>query len=137
VEDDLADASLTSEVFKETKFPVDLTRVCSGDEAMAYLRHQGEFEGVPRPDVVLLDLNMPGKNGHMVLEEIRRIPELATIPVLIFTCSKNENDIRRAYEQKANFYIVKPPDLDHLFQTIRYVEDVWLSPYAYEPALKG
>jgi len=135
VEDDLADASLTSEVFKETRFPLELTRVSDGDEAMAFLRKQGEFADAARPDVILLDLNMPRKDGHVTLEEIRRIPELAQTPVLIFTCSKNEKDIRRAYEEKANFYLVKPSDLDHLFETIRYVEDVWLSPFAFESAL--
>lgn len=131
VEDNLGDASLTLEAFKETNFPLDLTRVADGDECMAYLRQR---KGQPSslPDVVLLDLNMPGRDGHWVLAEIRRDPALAHIPVVVLTCSKNDDDIRRAYEGQANFYVVKPPDLDQLFQTIRYLEDVWLSPYRFE-----
>jgi two-component system response regulator len=134
VEDNLGDAGLTAEVFKETQFPMELFRVSDGDEAMDFLLQKGDFTEAVIPDVVLLDLNMPGRDGHWVLEEIRSNPRLSHIPVVILTGSKNDDDIRRAYEGKANFYIVKPKDLDQLFETIKYLEEVWLSPYRFESA---
>jgi CheY-like chemotaxis protein len=134
VEDDPDDAKLTVEVFKESQFPLDVTRVSDGEEAMDYLLQKATFEGTRLPDIILLDLNMPRRDGYWVLEEIRGNPKLSHIPVVILTCSKNEDDIHRAYEGKANFYIVKPTDLNQLFETVRYLEEVWLSPYRFESA---
>lgn len=132
VEDNLGDAGLTAEVFKETRFPLDLIRVSDGEEAMDYLRQKGEFEGASTPDLVLLDLNMPRRDGHWVIRQIREDPKLSSLPIVVLTCSSNEDDIRRAYESKANFYVVKPTELDQFFETVRYLEEVWLSPFRFK-----
>lgn len=133
VEDNAGDASLTLEAFEETGFPLDLVRVADGEEAMDYLLQQGKYAHAAPPDLVLLDLNMPRKDGHWVLSEIRKHPRFSQLPIVVLTCSKNDDDLRRAYEGRANFYMVKPADLDQLFQTVRYLEDVWLSPFRFEP----
>jgi CheY-like chemotaxis protein len=133
VEDNLGDAGLTAEAFKETKFPVDLIRVPDGEEAMKYLLQRDEYERAPKPDAVLLDLNMPRRDGHWVIEQIRKDPQLSNLTVVVLTCSNNEDDLRRAYESKANFYMVKPTELNQFFENIRYLEEVWLSPYRFEP----
>ena len=132
VEDNLGDASLTLEAFKESRFPLDLVRVADGEEAMDYLLQRGAFSGAAPPDLILLDLNMPKRDGHWVLSEIRKYPRFSQVPIVVLTCSKNDDDIQRAYEGRANFYLVKPTDLDQVFQIVRYLEDVWLSPFRYE-----
>jgi CheY-like chemotaxis protein len=126
VEDDLGDANLTIEAFKESKIPVDLKRAADGEDALTYLRKEGVHRGAPSPDLVLLDLNMPRKTGLEVLDEIKSDPNLTEIPVLVLTCSKSDADIRRAYEAKANFYIVKPTDLHEFYAAMKYVEEIWL-----------
>jgi two-component system, chemotaxis family, response regulator Rcp1 len=125
VEDDLGDATLTVEAFKDFKTPIELTRVMDGEEAISYLKKEGEYSSVSSPDLVLLDLNMPKKNGLEVLNEIKNDPKWNEIPVLILTCSKANVDILKAYEAKANFYLVKPPDLFGLYDTMKFVEEVW------------
>src|ERR1700733_14183276 len=121
VEDDHGDALLTFEAFKDFKVPVDLIRVKDGEEAMAYLKKENNYFGVRTPDLILLDLNMPKKNGQEVLEEIKNDPQLNEIPVLILTSSKSDVDIRKAYEAKADFYIAKPTDLAGFYEAMRYV----------------
>lgn len=133
IEDNLVDAGLTVEAFRETEFPIEVTHFSDGEEALAYLLQKENFEEASVPDVILLDINMPRKDGHWVLKEIRANSRLSHIPVVILTCLKNDEDIRRAYEGKANFYVVKPMDLDQLLETVRYLEEVWLSPFRFEP----
>lgn len=132
VEDNVGDACLTLEAFKETGFPLQLVRVSDGEEAMAYLERKQPYQDAPPPDLILLDLNMPRRDGYWVLSRIRKDPRFASIPVVVLTCSRNADDIRRAYEEQANFYMVKPSDLEELFQSVRYLEEVWLSPLRFE-----
>jgi chemotaxis family two-component system response regulator Rcp1 len=125
-EDDLADANLTLEIFKKSNFPLEIERVKDGVEALAYLRQQGPYARTRRPDLILLDLNMPRLGGLEVLDEVKRDPQLEAIPVLILTCSKSDMDRIKAYESKANFFAVKPSDLEQFFEFIKYLEDYWL-----------
>jgi CheY-like chemotaxis protein len=126
VEDNPGDAALTMEAMKDFKTPVEVTRVPDGEAALAYLSQEGAYSGVPLPDLIFLDLNMPKKSGIEVLSKIKGTPQWEKIPVLVLTSSRADTDIQKAYDSKANFYIVKPPDLFGLFDTMKYVEDVWL-----------
>lgn len=126
VEDDLGDADLTYKVFKESKTPLEIMRVRDGEDALAYLRKESPYNASPTPDMILLDLNMPKMSGLEVLEIIKADSRLKEIPVLILTCSRSDADRLRAYEQKANFYMVKPGDLYEFFELAKYVEDIWL-----------
>ena len=126
VEDNLGDVVLIREVFKSSKRPIHITRVKDGEEALDYLGQKGRFAKAERPDLVLLDLNVPKKSGLEVLEPVKTNDRLRAIPVIVLTNSKLDSDIREAYERRANFYIVKPADLDELFLALRYVEDIWL-----------
>lgn len=126
VEDNLGDVTLIKEAFKGSKRPIQISRVKDGLEAMDYLKCRGRFVKSPRPDLVLLDLNMPKKSGFEVLEEIKADPKLKGIPVVVLTNSKLDEDFHKAYESRANFYMVKPSDLDQLFVAMRYVENIWL-----------
>ncbi len=103
-----------------------MARVKDGEDALRYLRGQDRFSQARRPDLILLDLNIPKKTGLEVLNEVKSDPKLQEIPVVILTNSKMETDVQKAYESRANFYIVKPTDLDELFVIARYVEDIWL-----------
>jgi CheY-like chemotaxis protein len=125
-EDDFADANLTLEIFKKSKIPMEVERVKDGVEALAYLRRQGPYAKARRPDLILLDLNMPRMGGIEVLENIKKDPTLENIPVLILTCSKSDLDRVKAYESKANFFVVKPSDLEQFFAFIKYLEEFWL-----------
>jgi two-component system, chemotaxis family, response regulator Rcp1 len=127
VEDNLGDVTLILEAFKGSKHPVRVTRAKDGEEALRFLRGKGGPDAGYRPDIILLDLNMPRKSGFEVLGEIKGDPRLREIPVVVLTNSKLQDDVRRAYESNANFYIVKPTDLDQLFVAMRYVEDIWLA----------
>ncbi|HVZ80407.1 MAG TPA: response regulator [bacterium] len=126
VEDNLGDVTLMMEAFKGCKTPVQVFRVKDGEEAIQYLKRRGVHGDAHKPDLVLLDLNMPKKSGFEVLEEIKDDPALKEIPVVILTNSKLDSDIQRAYESRANFFMVKPSDLDGLFAATRYIEDIWL-----------
>ncbi len=127
VEDNLGDVTLIKEAFKASKHPVKITRARDGEEALDILRGAGHQLHPGRPDIILLDLNMPKKSGFEVLEEIKSDPHLQGIPVVVLTNSKLQDDVHRAYESRANFYIVKPTDLDQLFVATRYIENIWLS----------
>jgi CheY-like chemotaxis protein len=126
VEDDQADAVLVFEAFKNFKRPVELIRVKDGEEALAYLRKEDKYAGVPAPDLILLDLNMPKKGGLEVLEELKNDSLLNEIPVLILTSSQADSDVRKAYASRANFYIVKPHDFPAFCEAMKFVEDIWL-----------
>ena len=126
VEDNPADAFLTREALKQKEINnSDLSVVIDGQEALAYLHKEGKYAGVRRPDLILLDLNLPKKDGRKVLAEIKEDPLLKQIPVVIFTSSAAPQDIMQAYALYANCYIIKPLDLDNFFQVIRNVIKFW------------
>jgi CheY-like chemotaxis protein len=127
VEDNPGDVRLTREAFKENKVRNYLSVVPDGVEAMAFLRREGAHDDALRPDIVLLDLNLPRKDGRRVLEEIKSDPDLKSIPVVILTTSKAEEDIVRTYDLHANCYISKPVDLDQFIKVVKSIEDFWLT----------
>ncbi len=127
VEDNPADVLLTQEAFAESKIRHHLWCVPDGEEAIQFLRHQGNFADVPRPDVVLLDLNLPKKDGREILAEMKEDPSLREIPVIVLTTSQAEQDIFKAYKLHANCYLTKPIDVDEFINKIRSIEDFWLS----------
>jgi CheY-like chemotaxis protein len=126
VEDSSADVRLTREAFKEGKILNHLSVVKDGVEAMAFLRRQGPHADAPRPDLVLLDLNLPRKDGREVLAEVKADPDLRRIPIVILTTSRAEMDIVKSYNLHANCYVVKPVELDQFFEVIRTIEHFWL-----------
>ena len=126
VEDNPGDADLTVEAFRDSQIPHELSLTWNGDEALAYLRKQGAFARVERPDLILLDLNLPRKDGREVLAEIKQDPGLREIPVIVLSTSHSERDVREAYNLHANSYIVKPVDLEQFWSVVRVVEQFWL-----------
>lgn len=127
VEDNPGDVRLTLEAFKDAKVRNNLSVVEDGVEAMTFLRREGEFAGAPRPDLILLDLNLPKKDGREVLEEIKADADLRRIPVAILTTSQAEEDILRTYDLHANCYITKPVDFDQFIRVVRSIEEFWLT----------
>ena len=127
VEDNPGDARLTVEALKEAKVSNELRSVEDGVEAMAFLRRQGKYAGMPLPDLILLDLNMPKKDGREVLQEIKSDQDLKTIPVVILTTSKAEEDVIKTYNGHANCYITKPVDLEQFIKVVKAIEDFWLT----------
>jgi two-component system, chemotaxis family, response regulator Rcp1 len=127
VEDSAEDVELTREALKEGKLAHDLIVVKDGVEAMDYLRKKGGYSEAVRPDLILLDLNMPRKNGHEVLAEIKQDEGLKTIPVAILTTSDAEADVLKTYKLHANCYITKPVDLNQFIKVVKTVEDFWFS----------
>ncbi len=127
VEDNPGDVRLTQEAFKEGRIIVNLTVASDGVEAIDILHHRGTYAKYPRPDLILLDLNLPKKNGREVLTEIKADDELKRIPVIVMTTSKAEQDIRRVYNLNANCYITKPVELDEFLNVVRSIEDFWLT----------
>ncbi|MCZ6570980.1 MAG: response regulator, partial [Deltaproteobacteria bacterium] len=121
------DVRLTQEAFKEAKILNNLNVVGDGVDAMAFLRREGRFAGVVRPDIVLLDLNLPRKSGRDVLEEIKGDPDLRNIPIVILTTSRAEQDVLNAYEHHANCYITKPVRLEQFVEIVRSISHFWLS----------
>ncbi|QDV43709.1 Response regulator rcp1 [Stieleria neptunia] len=126
VEDSPSDAMLTIEALREGCVTERLYHVEDGVEALAYLRREGKYSEVGRPDVVLLDLNMPRKNGHEVLKEIRADHVLQFLPVIVLTTSDDERDVLEAYGENANCYITKPVDLNAFVRAMRSLGDFWL-----------
>jgi two-component system, chemotaxis family, response regulator Rcp1 len=126
VEDNLADIRLTQEVFKEGKVRNQLSVVRNGEEALAFLRQEGHFASVLRPDMILLDLNLPRKDGRAVLAEIKADPDLKRIPVIILTTSQAESDLIQTYNLHANCYIVKPVELDQFIEAVKRIQGFWL-----------
>jgi two-component system response regulator len=127
VEDNPGDVRLTKEALKDSKIMIDLRVVNNGEEALAYLNKEGQYKDVKLPDLILLDLNLPKKNGREVLAEIKENDILKRIPVVILTISEAEEDIIKTYELHANCYITKPVDMNQFIKVVRSIEDFWFS----------
>jgi chemotaxis family two-component system response regulator Rcp1 len=127
VEDSVGDVRLTREAFKDAKVHINLHVAMDGDEAMSFLKRERQYADAPRPDLILLDLNLPRKDGREVLKEIKESPTLAIIPVVILTTSASEEDILRTYQLHANCYITKPVDLDGFLKVVKSIDTFWLS----------
>ncbi|MCO6006594.1 response regulator [Actinoallomurus purpureus] len=127
VEDDPGDVVLTKEAFADNKVSNKLSIVGDGEEAMRFLRREADFADAPRPDLVLLDLNLPRKDGWQVLEEIKADESLRTIPVVVLTTSEAEEDILRSYRLHANVYVTKPVDFDQFIKVVRQIDDFFMS----------
>jgi CheY-like chemotaxis protein len=130
VEDNPADIVLTKEAFKECSNGHNITSVKDGIEAIKFLTKKDHYHNSPTPDIILLDLNLPKKDGRQVLSEIKKDANLQQIPVIILSTSRNENDIYASYELKANCYISKPVELDVFFQIIASINNFWLKQLA-------
>ena len=126
VEDNPGDVTLVKEMLKLSRFPVHVGVARNGEEALTYLRREEPFAYAPEPDLILLDLNLPKKDGREVLGEIKKDPALRHIPILILTSSRNDSDIQQAYQSEANFYLVKPMDLSEFPALMKYLEDFWI-----------
>jgi chemotaxis family two-component system response regulator Rcp1 len=127
VEDSAGDVRLTKEALRDAKVQNNLHVASDGLEATAFLLRQGKHANAPRPDLILLDLNLPKKGGRAVLEEIKLDPSLKSIPVVILTTSAAEEDILRSYQLHANCYITKPVDLDQFLKVVRTIDNFWLA----------
>jgi len=127
VEDNPADVRLTMEILKETKVRNTLTVAADGIEALDLLRRNGRYAHAMRPDLILLDLNLPKKDGREVLAEIKTDPDLKRIPVVILTSSKAEEDIFKSYNLYANCYVTKPVGLEQFVKVVKSIENFWLT----------
>jgi chemotaxis family two-component system response regulator Rcp1 len=127
VEDNAGDIRLTQEAFKENKINNNLSVARDGVEALAFLRRQGNYAQAAKPDLILLDLNLPRMDGREVLSELKSDPELKRIPVVILTTSNSEQDVIQSYNLHANCFITKPVDLDQFISVIQSIEGFWLS----------
>jgi CheY-like chemotaxis protein len=127
VEDNPGDVRLTREALKTGKVWSELHVVADGEAALAFLRHEGDHANAPRPDLILLDLNLPRRDGREVLSIIKSDPNLKRIPVVILTTSQAEEDILKSYNLNANCYITKPVDFDQFMNVVRVVEEFWLT----------
>ena len=127
VEDNPGDVRLTQEAIREAKIRNRLNVVTDGEEAVAYVRRQGEFADQPRPDLILLDLNLPKKDGREVLQDLKSDPDLHRIPVVVLTSSAAEQDILSTYDLYANAYVTKPVDLEQFMRVVLSIQDFWLN----------
>ncbi|MGO9232087.1 MAG: response regulator [Bryobacteraceae bacterium] len=127
VEDNPGDVRLTMEAMRESKVLVNLSVAPDGEEALAFLRKEGTHQGAPRPDLILLDLNLPKKDGREVLAEIKVDVDLRRIPVVVLTTSRAEEDILRTYNLHANCFITKPVDLDQFLTVVGSIGEFWFS----------
>ena len=127
VEDNPGDVRLTREALKDAKVVNNLSVVFDGEAALEFLKRRGKHANAPRPDLILLDLNLPRKDGREVLEEIKRDETLMTIPVVVLTTSKAEEDIVKSYRLHANCYITKPVDFGRFMEVVRQLENFWLA----------
>ena len=127
VEDDPGDVLMTQEAFVDYKIANRLTVVSNGEDAIAYMRKQGRFAGVATPDLVLLDLNLPRRNGREVLHDIKGDPDLRRVPVVILTTSEAEEDVIAAYDLHANAYVRKPVDFDQFVAAVRAIDDFFIT----------
>jgi chemotaxis family two-component system response regulator Rcp1 len=137
VKDNASDVRLAEETLKDSKVHNNLYHVKDGVEAMQFLHHQGEYADAPHPDLILLDLNLPRKDGREVLAEIKEDPRLRLIPVVVMTSSEAERDLVRTYGLHANAYIVKPVDLNGFADVVQGVRDFWLSIVRLPPKVQG
>jgi two-component system, chemotaxis family, response regulator Rcp1 len=133
VEDNPADARLTAEALKQSKVVNNLHVVLDGEQAMSFLRRENGHVDAPTPDLILLDLNMPRKDGREVLQEIKSDDALKTIPVVIMTTSREEQDVMTSYSSHANCYIRKPLDVNGLFDVVSKIENFWFEIVALPP----
>jgi CheY-like chemotaxis protein len=127
VEDSPDDADLTIDALRDGRVRNRITHVEDGVEAMAFLRRDGKYADAPRPDLILLDLNLPRKNGREVLTEVKTDPDLRRIPVVVMTSSDDEKDILEAYNRHVNCYVTKPVDLDQFIGVVKSIEHFWFS----------
>jgi two-component system, chemotaxis family, response regulator Rcp1 len=127
VEDSPDDACLTIDALREGRVRNNVTLIEDGVSAMAFLRREGRYSQAPRPDLILLDLNLPRKNGREVLAEIKQDPSLRRIPVVIMTSSDDEKDVLAAYDLYVNAYVTKPVDLDQFLRVVKSIEHFWFS----------
>ena len=127
VEDNPADSRLAIEALKEAKVRNHMSVVVDGVEAMAFLRREGRYADAPRPQLILLDLNLPKKDGREVLQEIKTDEDLKRIPVVVLTTSRAEEDILRSYDLHANCYVTKPVELDKFLSVVRTIDEFWLT----------
>jgi CheY-like chemotaxis protein len=125
VEDNLAEAHLTQEALRECGHPCEMEVVHDGEMATQFLRREGDYAAAPTPNVILLDLNLPRKDGRELLREIKSDPGLSSIPVIVVSNSHSPEDIKEVYRLKGNCYLVKPPELQELFAMIRSLVDFW------------
>jgi two-component system, chemotaxis family, response regulator Rcp1 len=127
VEDSPSDAHLTRAALLQGPVPKHISLVTDGGQAIDFVRRRGQFKHAPRPDLILLDLNLPKRDGLEVLRDIKGDPELRAITIVVFTTSQHPSDINSAYELSANCYIVKPIELDHFYAAMRGIEEFWMS----------
>jgi len=127
VEDNPTDAELTIETMKDVKIKNELYHVVDGVEALDFLRKRGNYAGMPRPDLILLDLNMPRKDGRRTLAEIKGDPDLRRIPVVVLTISNAEEDVIKSYDLHANCYVTKPLNLEEFARVVKGIEDFWFT----------
>jgi CheY-like chemotaxis protein len=127
VEDDPGDVLMTREAFEHHKIRNALHVASDGVEALRFLRREGAFADAPRPGLILLDLNLPRKDGREVLGEIKQDPALRTIPVVVLTTSESEEDILRSYDLHANAYVTKPVDFEKFVEVVRQIDDFWVT----------
>ncbi|HEU4740558.1 MAG TPA: response regulator [Meiothermus sp.] len=137
VEDNPGDVELTREAFEEARVRNRLHVVGDGVEALAFLRRQGHYAQTSRPDIVLLDLNLPKKSGLEVLAELKEDPDLRRIPVIVLTTSQAEEDIVKSYHAHANAYVTKPVDFEKFIAVVRRFEDFWLAVVRLPPKSEG
>ena len=127
VEDNPGDARLTREAFADASVSNNLSVVGDGEQAMAFLRRQGNYADAPRPDLILLDLNLPRKSGREVLEDVKTDPTLLSIPIVVMTTSEADTDILNSYHHHANAYVTKPVDFDRFIDVVSKIEGFWLT----------
>jgi CheY-like chemotaxis protein len=127
VEDNAGDVRLTMEAMREGRLRTNVSVVSDGEQALAFLKREGKYEDAPRPDLILLDLNLPRMDGRDVLQEIKRHEGLRSIPVIVLTTSSAPSDIAHCYDLHANCYITKPVDLDAFIDVVKSIEGFWLS----------
>jgi CheY-like chemotaxis protein len=133
VEDSPSDATLTIEALEAGKVANKLKLVEDGVEAMAYLKREGKYAKAVRPDLIMLDLNLPRKDGREVLAEIKNSPELRTIPIIVLTTSRSDKDILQSYQLNANCYITKPVDFQQFIDVVKTIEKFWLTVVTLPP----
>lgn len=127
VEDDPGDVMIAQEALRASKLSSRLTVVPDGVEAIAYLRRENGYADAERPDLILLDLNLPRKTGHEVLAEVKQDPALRTIPIVVLTTSAADEDVARSYDLHANVFVTKPVDFDHFTDVVRQIDDFFLT----------
>ena len=137
VEDDPGDVLLIEEAFEFNKVRNSLSVVSDGVEALAFLRNEGEHAQAPRPGLILLDLNLPRKDGREVLAEVKADPALRSIPVVVLTTSKAEEDVLRSYDLHANAYVTKPVDFDRFIEVVRQIDEFFVSVVRLPGAVAG